>query len=102
MLMPGVQDPCRRYAALHVIFKSGGFCWSQDKNLWLQTSLEQIERRLDAARLAAAGGSGVDQDDAAVQLEARGANEAATPPSEEELVKGLKAEFEAKVNKHRL
>ena len=77
-------------------------CWSQDKNLWLQTSLEQIERRLDAARLAAAGGSSPGQADAAVHLEARGANGAATPPSEEELVEGLRAEFEAKASKHRL
>ena len=74
----------------------------QDKNVWLQTSLEQVERRLDAARLAAAGGSGAEQDGAAVNMQARGANGAATPPSEEQFMEGLKAEFEAKASKHRL
>ena len=68
--------------------------------MWLQTSLEQVERRLDAARLTAAGGSGAgaDQVGTAAHLQARGANGAATPPSEEQSVDGLKAAFEAQAS----
>ena len=76
-------------------------CAAQDKNSWLQTSLEQVERRLDAARAAAAGGSGAGPDGmgtaTAAQHAGRDANGAGSPPSDEGLFEGLQTQFEAKV-----
>ena len=74
---------------------------AQDKNSWLQTSLEQVERQLDAARIAAASGSSAEPDGTAMgtalELSRGGSNGAGSPHSEERFLNGLQAKFEAQV-----